>query len=154
MAFSIGLSEKELEVLVNYNIVSKSQDNLSQSLTNLSQEGQNCWTTTSSSGGYWNPVSFQEMQELQKRQSIMEQSCKNNYPKFKPKKTIMQKLSSMARSILDPDTQTLVKAGYLNEDLSLSDTGRYRLMAMSFAANKAALVVEAQKDLDEAKSVK
>jgi hypothetical protein len=49
----------------------------------------------------------------------------------------------------DADTQTLVKAGYINGDLALTDTGRDELTALVFDANKAALVAAAQAKIAE-----
>lgn len=75
-----------------------------------------------------------------------------DYTKVSDKKTIMQKVSIMMKKLLDSDTQTLVKAGYINGDLDLTETGLAALHAVQFDANKAALVVMAQADLDEAKA--
>ncbi len=66
------------------------------------------------------------------------------------KKGFMSKLSIMMKKLLDADTQTLVKAGYINGDLELTEQGEQALFATLFDANKAALVTLAQADLAEA----
>lgn len=64
-------------------------------------------------------------------------------------KSIMSKLTTMFKMLVDSDTQTLKKAGFINGDLELTDEGKGALMAISFAANKTALVKAAQETLDE-----
>lgn len=68
------------------------------------------------------------------------------------KQPIMQKLNSMLKRILDSESQTLYKAGYLNGDLELTNRGRDALNAILFTENKAKLVAAAQADLDEEKN--
>ena len=58
------------------------------------------------------------------------------------------------KKLLDSDTQTLVKAGYIDGDLNLTDEGREALHSELFTANKAALVKSAQAKLDEEVVVK
>jgi hypothetical protein len=70
---------------------------------------------------------------------------------IKPKKTLMTKLNTMMKKLLDADTQTLVKAGYINGDLELTSAGRDALNTIVFQANKAALVAMAQEALEEEK---
>ena len=70
----------------------------------------------------------------------------------KSKKTIMTKLNTMMKQLLDADTQTLVKAGYINGDLELTSEGRDALNGIVFQQNKAALVALAQEALDEEKA--
>jgi hypothetical protein len=65
------------------------------------------------------------------------------------KKPIMSRLNNMMKRLLDSDTQTLVKAGYINGDLELTDKGQEALDSVLFAANKAELVTLAQADLNE-----
>jgi len=68
---------------------------------------------------------------------------------IKIKKPIMSRLNNMMKRLLDNDTQTLVKAGYINGDLELTAKGREALDSVLFAANKAELVTLAQAELDE-----
>lgn len=68
----------------------------------------------------------------------------NNSSNNKP-----MKVTSMVRRLLDKDAQTLVKAGFFNGDLELTDEGKKALFAIMLDANKAALVVEAQEVIDE-----
>lgn len=63
----------------------------------------------------------------------------------------MSKLNNMMKQLLDSDTQTLVKAGYINGDLELTPEGQSALQTILFAANKAALVTAGQAKLDEEK---
>lgn len=62
---------------------------------------------------------------------------------------MIQTLSSMLKRLLDADSQTLYKAGFINGDLELTDEGEKALMGILFDANKAALVVEAQAVIDD-----
>lgn len=73
---------------------------------------------------------------------------------IKPKKTIMTTLNTMMKKLLDADTQTLVKAGYINGDLELTTEGKQALIEIIFDLNKSALVAVAQAKLDEAKADK
>lgn len=68
------------------------------------------------------------------------------------KRTIMKTLNIMMKKLLDGDTQTLVKAGYVNGDLELTSEGRDALNSIAFDAHKAALVALAQEKLDEEKA--
>ena len=54
----------------------------------------------------------------------------------------------MMKRVLDADTQTLVKAGFINGDLELTDKGSDALTDIVFAANKALMVTAAQAVLD------
>lgn len=69
-------------------------------------------------------------------------------------KNSMSKIGSMMKRLLDADTQTLVKAGFINGDLELTSDGVNALNAIQFTANKAALVAEAQAVLDAQKENK
>ncbi len=71
------------------------------------------------------------------------------YYKIITKKSIMSRLNVFMKKLLDADTQSLVKAGYLNEDLTLTSDGEEALTFISFTANKAALVEEANKLIAE-----
>lgn len=66
-------------------------------------------------------------------------------------KTIMQKVSIMMKKLVSSDIQTLVKAGYLSDELEITSKGQEALLAELFEQNKAALVTAAQADLDTAK---
>ena len=67
------------------------------------------------------------------------------------KGTIMSKLTSMFKVLVDKDTQVLKKAGFINGDLELTSEGQSALNAVLFNANKAELVKLAQEMLDEEK---
>lgn len=69
----------------------------------------------------------------------------------KPKKSLMSSISLIAQKLLDPSLKTLIDAGYMSSDLCLTDTGRYALEAILFAANKDALVAAAQEVIDARK---
>lgn len=72
--------------------------------------------------------------------------------KYQPtNKPIMKTLTTMMQKLLDAPTQTLVKAGYINGDLELTNEGNNALMAILFVANKDALVADAQTKLDAEK---
>jgi len=68
-------------------------------------------------------------------------------PKDKP--SIMASLTNMMKKLLDKDTQVLVKAGYINGDLLLTEKGEEALFAVLFTQNKTDLVTLAQAELDE-----
>ena len=59
------------------------------------------------------------------------------------------KLTTMFKLLVDADTATLKKAGFINGDLELTGEGSNELMAIVFNANKAALVASAKAKLDE-----
>ncbi len=63
---------------------------------------------------------------------------------------IMKKLSILLKKLVDSDTQTLIKAGYIDDKLELTEAGEQALLTILFLANKAELVTMAQADLDEA----
>lgn len=66
-----------------------------------------------------------------------------------PKKRM--KLSAIARRMLDANTRTLVKAGYLDNELELTTEGEEALLAILTTANMEALVKEAKKEIRERK---
>ena len=66
-------------------------------------------------------------------------------------KTKMQKLTSMLKRILDPEAQTLYKAGYIDGNMALTQKGQEALSAILFTANKAELVKQAEEELEEEK---
>jgi len=72
-------------------------------------------------------------------------------PATPEKKPIMKKLNNMMKRLLDADTQTLVKAEYINGDLELTGKGQEALYSVLFADKKADLVALAQVELDDTK---
>ena len=68
--------------------------------------------------------------------------------------TIMNKLSIMMKKLLDKDTQTLVKAGFINGDLDLTGAGQHALNTVLFIEKKAELVKLAEEVLAEAEKDK
>ncbi len=75
----------------------------------------------------------------------------SNSPK-KPK--LMTRLNNMMKRLLDKDTQTLVKAGYVNGDLQITGNGHEALTTLMFEANKAELVKLAEEEIAERKAEK
>lgn len=69
-----------------------------------------------------------------------------------PKKMIS--LNTMMKKLLDKDTQTLIKAGFINGDLQLTDEGWQNLKALLFEQNKDEMIKAAQEKLDEEKENK
>lgn len=70
------------------------------------------------------------------------------------KKTLMTTVTSMMRNLLDPETQALIEAGFLGQDLELTSEGSGALDAIVFAQNKEALVKAAKAKLELAKKTK
>ncbi len=66
----------------------------------------------------------------------------------------MRSLSVIQKLTLSKEDQTLLKAGYLCEDLSLSTKGTQALMATLWQVHKAEMVKLAQAELDEEKESK
>lgn len=64
----------------------------------------------------------------------------------------MTKLNTMMKKLLDNDTQTLVKAGYINGDLEITSEGSEALRSIMFDKYKSELVALAQEALDEEKA--
>lgn len=81
----------------------------------------------------------------------MNYSIEQIYLKLDRKEKTMSTIGSMMKRLLDKDTQILVKAGYINGDLELTDKGKSALWAILFSANKEALVAEAKEVLDAEK---
>lgn len=73
---------------------------------------------------------------------------------IKPKQTIMQKLNLFVKKLLDQDLKTLIKAGYVDECLNLTEAGRQALTAILFFEKKAELVKAAEEKLAEEKEEK
>ena len=63
--------------------------------------------------------------------------------------TNTMKITNIVKKILDVDTRTLVKAGFINGDLALTDEGVSELLGLLFLEKKAELVKIAQEKLDE-----
>lgn len=66
-----------------------------------------------------------------------------------PKKTLMQKLTTTLKRVLNSNMQALYKAGYINGDLELTDTGRRALNTLMLELHEEALAKMAQEDLKE-----
>lgn len=64
----------------------------------------------------------------------------------------LMKITSMVKRLLDKDTKTLVKAGFINGNLELTEEGRNSLMAIMFDKFKPELVKEAEEKIAEEKS--
>lgn len=80
---------------------------------------------------------------------IMAEMAAQNYKITEPKKTIMTKLNTMMKKLLDTDTQTLMKAGFINGDLDLTSEGKNELWTLIFDQHKAALVEAAKAKIAE-----
>lgn len=63
-------------------------------------------------------------------------------------------ISSMIKKLVDADTKTLMKAGFLDNELDLTEEGRAELDSIMFIANKAALVKAAAERIEEMKDEK
>lgn len=76
------------------------------------------------------------------------------YGEFKQpnKPNLKTMLNNFMKKMLDKDTQTLIKAEYINGDLLLTSKGKEALDSLVFQANKAELVKMAQEELDEKKA--
>ena len=61
------------------------------------------------------------------------------------------KITNLVKSILDSDTRTLVKAGFINGDLALTDEGINELVGILFLEKKAELVKIAKETLKDEK---
>lgn len=71
-----------------------------------------------------------------------------------PPQSIMTKLTTIAKKLLDADTKALVKAGILDSELQITEDGEKFLLAQYLTDNKKALATEAQKIIDEQKDCK
>lgn len=58
----------------------------------------------------------------------------------KIKKTFMARVSILAKKLLDADTQALIKGGFVDSDLDVTNEGTRQLTAILLIANKAAMV--------------
>jgi hypothetical protein len=70
---------------------------------------------------------------------------------IKPKKPFMTQVNTMMKKLLDADTQALIKAGFLDGELDVTDKAQRELWAILFQANKGALVELAKTELAEEK---
>ena len=68
-----------------------------------------------------------------------------------PKENAMS-ISAIAKRLLDKDTRTLVKAGFLDSELDLTEKGQEALDAINFEEQKAKLVKMAEEELAEEES--
>jgi len=75
-----------------------------------------------------------------------------NYKSFYDRTIAM--FSAIAKRLLDEDTQKLMKAGFLNSDLSLTPKGEEHVLALLLDQNKVALVKEAEAIIEENESEK
>ncbi len=71
-------------------------------------------------------------------------SYKDNQPK-------METLTAIAKRLLDSNTKTLIKAGFMDNALNLTYSGQAALNAIVADEHKDALVAAAQEAIDEAK---
>lgn len=63
----------------------------------------------------------------------------------------MKSLTIMAKKLLDPDTKTLIKAGFVTDSLELSDDGDDALKTMLFLKYRDEMVKEAKAKIKESK---
>ncbi len=69
---------------------------------------------------------------------------------MKPRKSMQ--ITALAKRILDPDTRALIKAGWLNNDLSITSEGRDAFLAYFLSENKKKLAEQAKVAIEEKKS--
>lgn len=94
--------------------------------------------------------------------SVLIQEVADNYRKYyygvdtsdikitpTPNKPIMKTVTTMMKKLLDADTQKLVKAGFVNGDLELTERGRAELTAILFTNYKKELVEVAKEVIKE-----
>lgn len=107
-------------------------------------------------GGYRRPDTTEErlLRAMQEMMNQMHDFSKMTYQVPVNKNNKMSKVGNMMQRLLDKDTQKMVKAGFINGDLELTDLGKKVLWAIIFSANKAEFVKEADLAIEEAKDVK
>lgn len=66
----------------------------------------------------------------------------------------MQKIGPLMKRLLDSDSQVLVKAGLVNGNLELTETGKDAILTILFADKKSELVSLAKEIIEEEKSEK
>ena len=76
--------------------------------------------------------------------------CEEHLELISTKKSIMFKLNSMMKRLLDADIKKLIKGGLINGDLQLTEEGKETLMSIIFEGNKAELVKVAEENIKEA----
>lgn len=59
------------------------------------------------------------------------------------------KITNIVKKLIDKDTRTLIEAGFIDDGLSLTDSGASELMGILFLENKAELVKVARENLDD-----
>lgn len=96
-----------------------------------------------------NETLYRMMEEILYNQRNMS----NLVPVQANKNNKMSKVGNMMQRLLDADTQKMVKAGFINGDLELTDNGKKVLWAIIFSANKAEFVKEADAAIAEAAEV-
>lgn len=74
--------------------------------------------------------------------------------KSKPTEKSMYNLTNIAKRLLNKDIKTLVKAGFMNSDLSMTEAGRQELTSILFEKYQKELVEAATTRLEEEKEIK
>ena len=75
-----------------------------------------------------------------------------SYTKIKqPKKTLMSQLTTIAKKLLDGDTKKMIEAGFLDQNLNLTNEGKNALHVISFDKHKKELVEAAKEVIAERK---
>jgi hypothetical protein len=69
----------------------------------------------------------------------------------KPKQPLMKKVSTLAKKLFDADTRALVESRFLNDDLTLSSTGKDALLDYLFLEYKKEMATEARRVIRAAK---
>jgi len=64
-------------------------------------------------------------------------------------KTKIMKITNLVKKILDKDTRTLIKAGFINGDIALTEEGVNELIGILFLEKKAELLKVAEEKLNE-----
>jgi len=75
----------------------------------------------------------------------------NGLLKVKNKIGGMMKITNFVRQVLDKDIRTVMKAGFISSDLTLTERGEDELMSLLFLEKKAELVKIAEEQLKEEK---
>ena len=70
---------------------------------------------------------------------------------IKLNKSRFMRITNLAKKLLDADTRTLIKTGYLNRDLEITEDGQDALLSILFTEKKAELVKMAQEEIEEHK---
>ena len=108
------------------------KENNSFQLQAIAPSSNGCWHGGYKFSTYWKVVS-----ELDKGYDII------NY------KDTQMKITNLVKKILDKDTRTLVKAGFINGELALTDEGVSELLGLLFLEKKAELLKVAEEKIDE-----